>query len=658
MSEQERPSSNPGDELQQLEVKLLKAEILALHAEIAQLRNSITDLRSSAVFRLREKVLPENSFLQRLYLAIRTRSPLSLSAPSEVEYKDWVKRWDSLTEDDRAAIRAEVGKMKSPPLISIAMPVYNTPARFLEAAICSVREQLYPHWELCIADDASSEPSVRTVLERVAREEPRIKVVYRTDNGRIAAATNDALSVATGAYVGFLDHDDTLSEHALFTIAKSLENSPEAKLLYSDEDKIDESGNRSFPHFKPNWDPLMLLAFNYVSHFTVYRSDLGRSLGWLRNGYEGAQDWDFTLRFSELVSTAEVVHIPHVLYHWRTHSGSTAQNESVKPYVAACQVSAVKSALDRRGELASVARVEFWSLVRVSFIVRPPQPLVSLVIPTRDRADILSKCIASLFALTEYPNYEVVILDNGSVETQTKDLFAGLSARPNVKIIPVDAPFNYSALNNRGVAESSGEIVALLNNDIEITEPQWMERLVAHVLRPGTGAVGPRLLYPNGQVQHAGVLIGFRSVAAHYHLGIPSNSKGYMGRAVCDQYVSGVTGACLFVRREHFEAVGGLDEQLAVAYNDVDLCLQIQALGLRNVYAGSVTCTHHESASRGLDDTPEKMARATFEVLRIRARWGDAFKEDPAYNPNLCLERRTFAIAKEPRVSLPWRKGV
>jgi GT2 family glycosyltransferase len=541
------------------------------------------------------------------------------------------------------------------------MPVYNTPAPYLEAAIQSVTAQLYPHWELCIADDNSTVEHVRPILERFAREDSRIKLHFRTKNGHISAATNDAISISTGEYVGFLDHDDLLAEHALYMVAKALQQSPNAQLIYSDEDKIDDSGNRSEPHFKADWDALMLLSVNYVTHFTVCKRQVGEAVGWLRTGFEGAQDWDFVLRASEQISqqVAEqnIVHIPHILYHWRLHRASTAQDSGVKPYVAASQLKAVQEALQRRNEFASAIRLDVWGVVRVSFLVREPLPRVSVIIPTRDHFKVLRECVSSLIQVTAYSNYEIVIMDNGSSEPETLSYLSDLGTKSNVKVIRVDAPFNYSALNNQGARAASGQVLALLNNDIQITEPLWMDRLVAHAMRPGTGAVGCRLLYPNNTVQHAGVLLGFQSVAGHYHLRTSANSAGYMGRAVIDQFVSAVTGACLFVRRDRFEAVGGLDEQLAVAFNDVDFCLKIQASGLRNVYAGSVTCFHHESISRGQDTTLEKMERSTMEVLRMRTRWGEDLKSDPAYNPNLCLELRSFAIARTPRVALPWKRG-
>ncbi len=569
-------------------------------------------------------------------------------------YPVWSKSNVALSQTDRDLILKDIEKMTEKPLIAVVMPVYNTDEDLLIEAIESVRSQLYTNFEFCIVDDNSSAPHVAPLLNRYAQEDKRIKVVLRTENGHISLATNDGLTLVTAPYVGFVDHDDILMEHALYYMVRSIKDRPEGEIFYSDEDKIEDDGRPGSHHFKPEWNPLLYLACNYTCHFSIFKTELVHKVGGLRAGFEGAQDWDLTLRCSELVRGEQIVHVPAILYHWRSIPGSTAQVEGAKPYVALAQTRTVEEALKRRGVEAEVVRINRWGIVH--FYEKPPRklPKVSVIVPTKDRVKVFQACLESLYRVTEYPDFEVIIVDNGSVEQESLRYFEDVKKLHDARIIRDEREFNFARLNNVAVQESTGEILCLLNNDIEIFEPNWMSRLVVYAMKNDVGAVGPRLLFPNGTVQHGGVIVGHGGVAGHAHLGIHEDYAGYAARAVVDQYMSAVTGACLFVRKEVYDEVGGLDEHFAVAYNDVDFCLRLQKIGLRNVYAGSVTCVHHESKTRGYEDTRRKKRRLADETNLMIERWGK-FAEDPSYNPNLTLSLNPFGVLEPSRAQRPWK---
>jgi len=563
---------------------------------------------------------------------------------SRLPYGEWVSRFAALDDADRAAIRKATIALRNPPRFSVLMPVYETPEPFLRRAIESVRSQLYPHWELCIADDASGSPHVRRVLEEAAASDARIKVVFRHTNGHISAASNSALGIAIGDWIALLDHDDELTEHALFVLATEAD---EADLLYSDEDKIDAEGRLSDPHFKPDWNPDLLLSQNYIAHLCAVRTARVRELGGFRAGFEGSQDHDLVLRVAK--SGARIRHVPHVLYHWRAVEGSTALTPTAKDYAEEASRRALR-------EHTGVA-VEAGPLpltYRVRWPVPDPAPLVSIVIPTRDATDLLAKCIETLVARTSYRPYEIIVIDNQSRDRASLRYLGDLEQRQMTRVFRYDAPFNFSAINNFGVSQARGEIVGLLNNDLEIIEPDWLTQMVAQACRPEVGAVGAMLLYPDGTVQHGGAILGIGGIASHAHRNFPRGETGYFGRLRLVQNLSAVTGACLVIRRNVYRQVGGLDETIAVAFNDIDLCLRVGAAGFRNVFLPDAVLFHHESKSRGKEDTPEKRARFAREVEMMKARWGPTLQTDPAYNPNLTLESEDFALAWPPRVRKPW----
>jgi len=541
------------------------------------------------------------------------------------------------------------------PLLSVVMPVYNTPEGFLRAAVASVQRQVYPHWELCIADDASTEPHVRCVLENLAATDGRIRVEYRPHNGHIAEASNSALRLARGEFVALLDHDDALYPHALYLVAEEINAHPEVGVLYSDEDKIDEHGVRTEPYFKPDWNPDLFYSQNYPCHLGVYRRTLIEAVGGFRPGFEGAQDYDLLLRCIERIEGAQVRHIPHVLYGWRAVPGSSAHSDSAKPYAYANGERALNEHLARRGVKAVATGAGKPGFYRVRYALPQPAPLVTLIIPTRDRVDLLRPCVESVFARTHYQPFELIVVDNQSSDSQALAYLAALAERPGVRVIRYDAPFNYSALNNFAARQAQGEVLAFVNNDVEVISPEWMEELVSHALRPEVGAVGAKLYYPDGPVQHGGILLGMGGVADHAHRFLPHDEWGYFGRARLVQAFSAVTGACLVVRKDAFWRAGGFNEALTVSLNDVDLCLRLRALGLRNVWTPYAELVHRELSSRGSDDAPERRPRVVAEIAQVRAQWGTLLDNDPAYSPNLTLSGQAFTCARPTRAPKPWR---
>lgn len=570
-------------------------------------------------------------------------------------YHEWVKRYDTLGPADFEAAKALSAALSLKPRISVIMPTYNTPAALLRAAIESVCGQTYPDWELCIADDCSTLPHVQSIVEEYAAREPRIKWYRRGSNGHISKATNDALKLASGEFVAFLDHDDELRPHALTLVAEEINRFPESSLVYSDEDKITSTGVRFNPYFKPDWNPELFLSQNYICHLAVYRRSLVEAVGGMREGVDGAQDWDLAWRIIERSRPEQIRHIPHVLYHWRVVEGSTAQSTSFKPYVLEAQKKTIEDHLQRTNDQGKVEILHGISQLRVRRTVAQPSPLVSIIIPTKDRLEYLKRTIESILARSEYRNFEILIVDNGSVEGETKQYLETL-ADP-CRVIRDERPFNFSRLNNGAVLHARGSIVAFLNNDLEVVAPEWLTEMVALAIRPEVGAVGARLYYPNGLLQHGGVVLGINGVAGHSHKGRRRGDPGNWNRIILPHNVSAVTAACMLVRREVFDEVGGFDEEeLAVAFNDVDFCLKVRSKGYVITYQPYAELLHYESVSRGYETTPEKFARFERETEVMKRRWGYELSHDPYYNPNLTLLTEDFTFAFPPRIQYSWRQ--
>lgn len=564
-------------------------------------------------------------------------------------YPNWVNNFDMLTAPSLNKMRECIKNFKESPLISVVMPVFNTDIIFLKKAIESVQNQVYPFWELCIADDASTNTSIISTLEGYAREDTRIKILRREKNGHISAASNTALTLAQGKWVALLDHDDVLAESALFWVANAINENPECRMFYSDEDKIDYRGVRSDPYFKCDWNSDLFYSQNMFSHLGVYHTELLREAGGFQIGMEGSQDYDLALRCLEKIGPEKIHHIPRVLYHWRIHTDSTALSSEAKPYAMVAGEKALNDHLNRRGVNAIAESVGYG--YRVRYALPYILPLVSLIIPTRNCFHLLKRCVDSIQNLTSYENYEIVIVDNGSDDKSTLRYLAALSTMSRIRVIRDDRPFNYSSLNNLAVDNAQGEIIGLVNNDVEVINSDWLSEMVSHALRPEVGAVGAKLWYADNTIQHAGVVLGIHGIAEHVHRFLPRGNVGYCGRANLIQSFSAVTAACLVIRKSIYEAVGGLNEvELPVACNDIDFCLRIRETGYRNIWTPYAELYHHESASRGFDDTPEKQARSAKEIAYMQQRWGDALLNDPAYNPNLSLDADDFSLAWPPRL--------
>lgn len=576
------------------------------------------------------------------------RNYLGDSVDAAAAYVAWVAKHDTLSEADRAHLRTRVGALARRPRVSVVMPTYNTEGSFLRQAIESVRGQLYDHWELCIADDASTNPEVRAILEEYQAVDPRIRVAFRAENGHISAASNTALALATGDYVALLDHDDALAEDALCHVALALADHPDAAVVYSDEDKIDAEGRRFEPHFKCDWNPDLFLSQNYVSHLGVYRRDLLERIGGFRLGVEGSQDQDLLLRCLPHVRAEQIVHVPRVLYHWRAVAGSTAMTAGEKNYTTEAGIKALRDYFAEHGPKGvAVESAAVPNTYRVRWPLPEPAPFVSLLMPTRDQKAVTEVAVRSILDRTAYTNFEIIILDNGSVEPDTLAFFDAIQREDGrVRVVRDERPFNFSALNNLGVRHARGSVIGLVNNDVEVIGPDWLGEMVSQACRPDIGCVGAKLYYGDDTLQHGGVILGIGGVANHVHKHAPATSPGYFARLLVTQNYSAVTAACLLVRREVYEAVGGLDEEnLVVAFNDVDFCLKVRQAGYRNLWTPYAELYHHESVSRGTEDTPEKQARFEREIAFMQDKWGDALRADPYYNPNLSRARVDFSIA-------------
>ena len=641
-SERERQSA-------QFELAHARAHIVRVQPMLREARTLLASMQASKFWQARNTWF---SLKQRARLHPHGPQPFWLP-----EVDDTSDVWERDASYDRWLLEhrvrpADVQRMRDllpllprTPTFSVLMPVYETPERFLRAAIESVQLQAYPHWELCIADDASPSQHVRRVLEECAADDPRIRVVFRETNGHIAANSNSALALASGDFVALLDHDDLLAVDALFENALVINRFDDVDIIYSDEDKIDDAGRRRDPYFKPDWSPDSLLSRNYVSHLGVYRRSLLDGIGGFRLGFEGSQDYDLLLRASERARRVE--HIPRVLYHWRIHEDSTASSRGQKSYAYDSAMRALSEALERRSEPGVVqpADVRLPGTYVIRYHLQAPG-LVSIIVPTRNHGADVDRCLRSVFERSTYQNVEVVLVDNGSTDPESLRVFGAWAEREPERLVllPYDVPFNFSRINNVAVARSTGTYVLLLNNDTEAITPDWIEAMIEQAQRPAIGAVGAKLLYDDGTVQHAGVIVGLGGVAGHSHKYAQRDEPGYFGTLQTTNNFSAVTAACLMIRRSVYDEVGGLNEELAIAFNDVDFCLRVQQAGYRNVYLPHVELYHHESKSRGAENTPEKMERFLREQRYMRERWMTDREPDPYYNRNLTLQTENFAI--------------
>lgn len=532
------------------------------------------------------------------------------------------------------------------PKISIVIPLYKTSQNYLDELIMSIKAQTYSNWELCLSDGSGEDSPIATLLRKYETEDGRIKVVYNKQTLQISENTNQALKLASGDYIAFADHDDLLAPNALYECVRELNKDSSIDILYTDEDKIDMKGRKHFmPHFKSDFNIDMLRSVNYICHLFVVRNSIVQKVGFLNHSFNGAQDYDFVLRCVE--ETSNIKHIAKILYHWRAHKDSTAENPESKNYAFDAGVRAVQAHYERQGINAKVEKTAIKGVYRSKYILKE-SPLVSIVIPNKDHIDDLKKCIASIETKSRYTNYEFIVVENNSTEEETFRYYQELEREcPRAKVVYWEGEgFNYPLINNFGVEHAKGEYILLLNNDTEIVNEDCLEELLGYCMRDDVGAVGARLYYEDGTIQHAGVVVGLGGVAGHAFVGFSHENPGYFGRIQMAQNYSAVTAACMMVKKCVFEQVGGLDERYAIAFNDVDLCMKIREAGYLIVYNPFAELNHYESKSRGYEDTKEKIQRFNLEIEMFRSRWGDFLKHgDPYYNPNLTLNKNNFSLS-------------
>ena len=560
--------------------------------------------------------------------------------PEEVPYGPWFEKHKPSAEELE---RQRKKKWKNPPLISVAVPAYRTPPGFLEQMILSVKEQTYPHWELCIVNASRGEDGMEQVLGRYAGGDERIRVKNLEENLGIAGNTNEALEMARGEFVGLLDHDDLLAPQALFRIAEALTTDPQADAVYTDEDKVTTDISEHFqPHFKPDFNLDLLRSNNYITHFFVVRTRLAREAGGFRREFDGAQDYDFIFRCTE--EAKKVLHVPEVLYHWRTHKASTADNPASKMYAFEAGKRAIEAHLARCGQEGTVSLRKDLGFYRVEYPVQG-EPLVSILIPNRDQKETLEKCLNSIWEKSTYNNYEILIVENNSSSPEIFNYYREIEKRPGVQILTWKEGFNYSAINNFGEKSAAGDYLLFLNNDVEVINPRWIEELLGNCQRKEVGIVGAKLYYPDDTIQHAGTVIGIGGIAGHAFLNMPRSRTGYLHKASLQMDLSAVTAACMMMKRQVFKQLGGFEERLSVAFNDVDLCLRTVQAGYLVVYNPEVELYHYESKSRGAEDSEEKVRRFQEEIEFMRCRWMDLLKKgDPYYNRNLTLSKWNYSL--------------
>lgn len=573
---------------------------------------------------------------------------------AQLQYDMWFRRYLALNKNEIKLIKSYIKTFADPPLISVIMPVYNTDKKLLKQAIKSIVDQVYTNWQLCIIDDASDLPHIKNILETYKSRDNRITTIYRASRGGIAAATNEALSAIKGKFTMFTDHDDLLEPHALCLVADTINRQPDVNIIYTDSDHIDENGAKYRPFFKPDWSYDYFLGANYLNHLTAIRTSLLLECGGLRYGYDGSQDYDLLLRAIEKIPPSTIFHIPMVLYHWRSLASSFSS--TFKSESANNALKAINDHFSRCGIAATAVRhPTHKGYQRIIRQLPNSLPLVSVIIPTRDNKKLLSNSVESVLVNSDYKNVELLIIDNGSEEPDTLEYFKLLEADNRVTLIHDPRPFNFSRLCNLGVMKSNGKVIGLLNNDIQSISRDWISELTSHALREHVGVAGAKLYYDDDRIQHAGVVLGIKGVAGHIYKYSPRSYEGDHARLILTQYLSAVTFACAFFRREIFDEVGGFNEtDLSIAFNDIDFCLRVRNRGYDIVWSPFAELYHLESASRGLEDTPEKQDRFRREIEYMQRTWGDSLLNDPFYSPNLSLNTEDLELAHPPRYRYPW----
>lgn len=573
-------------------------------------------------------------------------------------YEEWLGAYDTLDDKDRKQISERIESFQYRPTFSIVMPTYNTPEIWLRRVIDTILDQLYPEWELCIADDCSPEPHMKAVLEEYAAKDSRVKFKIRETNGHISNASNTAIDLATGEFIVLVDHDDELPAHALYMLAEELNRHPDTDVIYSDEDKIDERGKRFDPYFKSDYNHDLFLSHNHISHLGVYRTSKIREVGGFRPEFDGSQDYDLALRVIDATTRDKIRHIPFVLYHWRAIAGSVALSGDQKEYAHTAARRAIKSHLDRNGhEEAKVVPTYTGTVHRVVYPLPEPAPMVSIIIPTRDRLDLLKRCVDSVLAKTDYANFEIFVVDNQCKDADILAYMEAMKEAGKIRVLTYDKPYNFADINNIAAAECGGSILCFLNNDIEVIDPDWLANMVGHSLRPTIGAVGAKLYFPDDTVQHGGVVLTPENTAWHAFTGCVKEDPGSSGRLILAQNYSAVTAACMVVRKDRFEQAGGFDaENFGTSYNDIDLCLKLRDLGYRTLWTPFAELYHHQSASLGMPKDESRRDQFDREAAAFKAKWQHVIDADPCYSPNLSERYCDFTLAFPPRVEKPWKQ--
>lgn len=561
--------------------------------------------------------------------------------PEEVPYGPWYEQYIPTREELE---KQRKKKWNYGPKISIIVPAYKTPEAFLRQLMDSLLAQTYANWELCIANASPEDASMEYVLKEYAKKDSRILWKKLEENKGIAENTNEAFAMATGEFAGLLDHDDLLAPNALYEVAKALETEPDIDVLYTDEDKVrgDEVLEHFQPHLKPDFNIDLLRSNNYICHFFVVRKSLLEKTGGFRREYDGAQDYDFIFRCTQ--AAGKIHHIPEILYHWRTHQSSTADNPESKLYAFEAGKRAIEENLRQNGLIGEVSHTKDYGFYRVKYPVQG-EPLVSIIIPNKDAKEDLEKCIQSILEKSSYTNYEILIVENNSTGEEIFSYYKELSENSRIRLLRWKREFNYSAINNYGAKKAKGDYLLFLNNDTEVISPDWIEEMLGFCQRPDTGIVGARLFFGNNTVQHAGTVIGIGGIAGHMFTDMPRERSGYMHKAAIIQDLSAVTAACMMVKRQVFDEVQGFEEQLSVAFNDVDFCLRVREKQYLVVYDPYVELYHYESKSRGAEDSKEKVRRFQSEIEFMRCRWETLLKKgDPYYNKNLSLVKWNYSL--------------
>jgi O-antigen biosynthesis protein len=581
-----------------------------------------------------------SSALTNLQTAYRRTVDFRIGRTRGNDYAAFLARIAQLDLAAGSRIQKQTAALIRPPQISLLTVLRDPKRTLLCKMLDSVATQVYAHWELCIAVDASVPPEIMALLIQRQATDARIKLLADVPGASVADGLHHALLASQGEFGAHVGQHDVIHAHALAYVAIALAAHSDTDLMYSDDDRTTELDVRSDPAFKPDWNPDLLLSHNYISGLAVYRRSLAVAAGGYRNGFDESEDYDLLLRLSRTSKQGRIRHIAKVLYSHRD-----LRHEAKTDVSHLSGLRALQDHLLTFG--AQAVAGAYRCFYRVKHPLPEQLPLVTLIIPTRDKVEILKKCIESIQQKTDYGNWEMLVVDNGSTDPATHRYFREMEQDTRIRLLVYSKPFNYSAINNFAVESARGEVLGLLNNDLEVISPEWLSEMVSHAVRPEIGAVGAKLLYPDGMVQHAGVVLGIGGVAGHVHRYLPGDDAGYCHRASVTQNLSAVTGACLLVRKALYQEVGGLNAtHLAVAFNDIDLCLKLRDAGYRNLYTPHALLTHHESISRGRDDTEEKSQTFKQEYTYMQNTWRNKLRDDPAYNVNLSLEFENCAFAE------------